>query len=228
MATSGTWNFSLTNAEVVQSAYALCHIRRPQLVAEHMVDARVQLNLLLSSWSNLQVNLFNVDLVTVPCVAGTATYAVDPKTIMILDMYLNVMTGNPSTDQLMTPISRDEYASYTNKNETGTPTVFWFNRLINPTVTLWLVPDGNAPSFSYYRVTQNQDANLVNGETPAVPYRWLDALTTGLAARLAKIYAPALEDKRAADAKAAWDIAATQDIEDVPMYILPTTDAYYR
>ena len=228
MTTSNSFNFSLTNAEIVASAYALLQIRRPSLLAEHMVDARIQLNLLLASWSNLQVNLFNVDLVTVPLVAGTATYAVDPATIMILDAYIS-FADSTENDRLIFPVSRTEYASYPNKTAQGTPSVFWFDRLLSPSVTLWYVPDSvSSYTLKYYRCYQNQDANLPSGETPAIPYRWLDAMVTGLAGRLSKIYAPALEDKREADAQKAWNIAATQDVENVGMTIQPGLDSYYR
>ena len=228
MATSGTYDFSLTNAEIVTSAYALLQIRRPSLLAEHLTDARIQLNLLLSSWSNLQVNLFNVDLVSVPLIAGQATYNVDPSTIMVLDAYLS-FNGSPLSNRLIFPISRTEYASYSNPSAQGTPSVFWFDRIRAPTMTLWLVPDASSSyTLNYYRCYQNQDANLPAGETPAIPYRWLDAMVTGLAARLAKIYAPALEDKREADAQKAWNIAATQDVENVDLVVAPQLTGYYR
>lgn len=225
---SGTYDFSLTNAEIVTSAYALLQIRRPSLLAEHLTDARIQLNLLLSSWSNLQVNLFNVDLVSVPLIAGQATYSVPASTIMVLDAYLS-FNGAPLSNRLIFPISRTEYASYSNPTAQGTPSVFWFDRLRAPTMTLWLVPDATSSyTLNYYRCYQNQDANLPAGETPAIPYRWLDAMVTGLAARLAKIYAPALEDKREADAQKAWNIAASQDVENVDLVIAPQVTGYYR
>lgn len=228
MATSNTYNFSLTNADVVASAYALLQIRRPALLAEHMIDARTQLNLLFSSWSNLQVNLFCVDLVSVTLTQGTATYAVDPSTIMILDAYISYTEG-VNQDRLIFPISRTEFASYPDKTLQQTPSVFWFDRLLAPTITLWGVPDtSTAYILKYYRCYQNQDANIPSGETPAIPYRWLDACVTGLAARLAKIYKPELEDKREADATKAWNIAATQDTENVNLYIVPGLETYTR
>lgn len=229
MISSNSWDFSLTNAEIVTSAYSLCNIRRTALLAEHMMDARVQLNLLFSSWSNLQPNLFEVDLVTVPLIQSTATYAVDAKTVMILDSYIRTGSGASLNDRLIFPISRDEYASYPNKEAESFPSVFWYNRQINPDVTLWQVPDATGTyTLRYYRVTQMQDANISGGETPDIPYRWLDAVVTGLAGRLAKIYAPALEDRRQADAEKAWNIAATQDTENVALNISVGVSSYFR
>lgn len=229
MSSSNAWDFALTNAEIVTSAYALCRIRRTSLLAEHMVDARIQLNLMFSSWANLQPNLWEVDLVTVPLTQATATYSVDAKTVMILDAYVRTGSGASLNDRIIFPVSRSEYASYPNKDVQGFPSVFWFDRQINPAITLWQVPDQSGVyTLRYYRVTQMQDANLPAGETPNLPYRWLDAAVTGLSARLASIYAPDLEDKRKADAEKAWNIAATQDVENTPMFISVGTDGYFR
>lgn len=229
MTSSGTWDFALTNAEIVSSAYALCGIRRPALLAEHMVDARIQLNLLFSDWSNQQPNLWEVDLVEVPLIQGTATYAVDAKTVMILDAYIRRGSGASQNDRLILPISRDEYASYTNKDTQGFSSVFWFNRQINPTVTLWEVPDATSTyTLRYYRVTQMQDANLTGGETPDIPYRWLNAVVRGLAFHLAEIYAPERAAERETQAVKAWNKAATQDTENVAMAVQPMLDGYFR
>lgn len=227
MASSGTYTFAPSTGELTLSAFARLGIRRPQLLAEHMADAKQEMNFLLSSWSNLAPNLWTVDLVSTTLVAGTASYSVAARTVMILDAYLSY--GSPSTDHLIFPISRSEYASYPSKTTQGTPTVYWFDRLTSPTITLWTVPDSAYTyTLNYYRCTQNEDANLPSGETPAVPYRWLDALVAGLAHRLARIYKPDLEQARAADADKAWAIAATQDTENVPMAVTPMLSGYYR
>lgn len=227
MAPSGTTTFNLSNASIAVAAYARLQIRRSALLAEHMADAYTEFNLMLSSISNLQPNLWKVDLVSVPLIAGQATYSVSASTVMILDAYISY--GSPNTDRLIFPVSRTEYASYPNKTSQGVPSVFWFDRLLSPTVTLWLVPDSTSSyTLNYYRCSQVQDANLPSGETPDVPYRWLDALVAGLAHRLARIWKPELEAQRAADAEKAWSIAATQDVENVGMTLSPGIGSYYR
>ncbi len=222
-----SFTFQPSNGEVVLSAYARCNKRRPELIAEHMVDARNEINYLLTEWSNRQVNLFNVDLQTVALTAGTTTYNVDPSTVMILDAYIS-FADNTTSDRLIFPISRTEYASYPNKTQQGVPSVFWFDRLIAPTITLWSVPDQtSAYTLNYYRVTQNQDANLPSGATPVIPYRWFDAFVAGLAARLAEIYAPEKADRLDVKAERAFNFAATQDVENVGLYISPGLSGYF-
>jgi hypothetical protein len=227
MATSGTYAFNPSVGEIVLAAYARCSVRRTSILAEHMVDARNETNFLLSEWSNRQVNLWTVDLVTQPLTAGTATYSVNASTVMVLDAYIETGSGVSANDRLIFPVSRTEYASFPNKNSQGTPTVFWFDRLVSPTITVWQVPDDSQTyTLKYYRCRQVQDTNLASGETPEIPYRWIDAFTSGLTARLADIYKPDIAERWAIKAERAFNLAATQDVENVAMNIVPALGAY--
>lgn len=230
MASSGTYNFSISNGEVVLAAYERIKIFPPELLQNHMTTARRELNLLLAEAANKQVNLWKVDLVSVPLVNGTDTYNVDPRTVMILDAWVTINSGGPvPNDLFITPLSRTEYASINNKTSPGRPTSYWFDRLIAPTITLWPVPNNSSFTLNYYRCIQMQDANLAGGETPDLPYRWLDWFVAGMAHRLSRTYAPIeMEKLRKADAVEAWTIAATQDTENVPLSLKPTISSYYR
>ena len=199
MTTSGTYDFNPSVGEITLYAFNLCGIRPTAVTADHMFSARTAMNMMLSRWSNLGVNLWKVDLVETPLVAGQNTYAVEAKTVMILDAYVSTnQTGGGTIDRIISPISRSEYASYPNKTQVGFPTVFWFDRLINPTVTIWPAPatpgSGNPSTLKYYRVIQIEDANLANGETADVPYRWIDAFANGLAYHLSRVWAPQMAE----------------------------------
>lgn len=230
MATSNTYDFNPAASDFVQNAYALCQVKRTELLQEHLVDARMHTNLMLSEWANRQVNLWTVDLVEVELEQGVKTYDVDPTTIAILDAYIRTEfdTANP-VDRLIFSISRSDYAAMPNKEQQAPPTVFWFDRLIDPTITLWQVPDqDDTYRLRYYRCRQIQDTVLTNGRTVEIPYRWLDAFNWGLAARLAVIYAPNIAEALDARAERAWQFAAAQDTEKAPVYISPTLSSYYR
>ena len=229
MTTSGTYNFNPSLGEVVLNAYARCGVRRTALLQEHMEDARFEANLMFSDWSNKGVNLWKVDRVSVPLIQGQTTYSVDPTTVMILDAVITTGTGQSQFDRVIMPISRTEYSQTPNKNLQAPPTVFWFDRLIQPTVTVWPVPDqSNYYTLNYYRVIQIQDAELPNGQTLDIPYRWLDAMCAGLAARVGAIYAPDRAALLEAKAAQAYTVASTQDTENVPLYIMPGLSGYYR
>jgi hypothetical protein len=189
------------------------------------------MNMMLSMWANRGVNLWKVDLVTVPLVEGHATYTVQPRTIMVLDAYVSTEDGGGNmTDRIISPISRSEWATYPNKTMQGFPTVFWFDRLIDPTITIWPVPDGSGSpvSLSYYRVTQIEDASLPGGETLDIPYRWLDAFASGLGYYLARLWAPERKADMKVDAEEAYLIAAAQDVENTQFYISPMIGGYFR
>ena len=225
---SGTFTYSPSLGELVLYAYSLCGIRRTALTQEHMADAKTAVNLLLADWLNQGVNLWQVELVTIPLVQGTGTYTMDPSVFVILDGYVTVGTGVAATDRIILPIGRSEWASYPNKQQQGFPTVFWMDRLLTPTVTLWPVPDGQEVSASFYCLQQAQDANYDSGQQPDVPYAWLKALAYGIAEGLCPIYAPeryAMIKPIAADA---YDKAARAGIETAQQYIAPLIGGYYR
>jgi hypothetical protein len=230
MTSSGTYTYQLSNGESVLAAFERVRVRAPSLRQGHFVTARRELNMLFVEWANKQVNLWKVEQYTVPLVAGQAVYDVLPRTVMILDAWVTVGTGQFSQDLTIVPISRTDYANFTNKQTQGRPTAFWFDRLIAPSVTVWPVPDaGGGPyTMSWYACVQMQDANVPGGETPDVPYLWLDALVAGLAHRLARVYAPDLEIVRKADAKEAWETAATQNTENVGLTLALNLGGYYR
>ena len=229
MTSSGTYSYTLTNGEAVLAAYERCEIRTPSIRQEHMVTARRETNLLFVELNNRQVNLWKVEALSIDMVAGTATYSVPGRVVMVLDAYISLNNATTTqTDRYVTPISRTEYATHAAKFTPGPPTVYWFDRLISPTITMWPVPESGGPYvLNYYACTQMQDANLAGGETPDLPNRWLDVLVSGLAFRLSRTYAPQLMQLRKADYDEAWKWAGSQDTENVPLTIAPAISAYY-
>jgi len=226
MTTSGTYAFNPGLGELTLYAYMNIGIRPTALLQEHMQSARMATNMMLSRWANQGVNLWAVDLIEVDLVQGQSTYPVDDNTVMILDAYV-VQPGN--VDRIIIPISRTEYSSYPNKQQQGFTTTFWFDRLINPTITLWPVPDGtSATKLKYYRVRRIQDAEMSNGQTVEIPYLWLEAFADGLAYRLARIWAPQMAVALKAQADESYQIAAVQNVENVQTYISPMIGGYFR
>jgi hypothetical protein len=230
MATSGTYTFNPSLGELVLYAFNLCGVRNTALLQEHFESARMASNLMLSRWSNQGVNLWKVDLVTTALTTGTSTYSVDADTVMILDAYVTTDQSGTDIDRIIMPISRTEYASYPNKEQQGFPTVFWFDRLLSPTVTIWPVPDtSTGPQYlKYYRVRRIEDSALTNGQQVDIPYLWLECFAYGLAQRLAMIWAPDKVQILKPMADEAYAIAAEQNIETAQQYISPMVSSYFR
>ena len=225
--TSGNYQFAPTLGEIVLNAFGRCQVRPSEITQSHMFTARMAANLLLSEWSSLQPNLWEVALQSLPLVKGTATYSVAAQTVMILDLYISY--GSPSTDRYLYPVSRTEYASYPNKTQQGFPNVYWYDRLISQSITFWYVPDGNGPyTANYYSVRQTQDADVTGGQQPEIPYRFFEAFCAGLAWKLAETYSPQMEDKLFQRYQRVWLIAAGNDTENVDIYIQPNLSGYWH
>jgi hypothetical protein len=230
MSTSGTYTFNPSLGELTLYAYNLIGVRNTAVLQEHMEAARMASNMMLARWSNQGVNLWAVDLISVPLVQGQATYSVDANTVMILDAYMEIDNGNGQPiDRIILPISRTEYASYPNKEQQGFTTTYWFDRLLSPTVTLWPVPDGNSAQYlKYYRVRQLQDSNLQNGQQVEIPYLWMEAFAYGLAQRLAMVWSPEKVAILKPIADESYMIAAEQNVEQAQQYISPQIAGYFR
>lgn len=228
MSTSSSYAFNPNLGETVLYAYGRCGIRRTEVTQQHMADAHIAANMVCADFSNKGVNLWQVALETNALVQGVATYNVDPAVVSILDGYVTINSGGAAIDRYILPISRTEYASYPNKQQQGQPTVYWNDRLLAPTVTLWPVPDGNEATFNYYVLKQLQDANYTNGQNIDVPYLWLKAFSDALSVELAVIWAPDRLVHLAPMAAASYATAADTNVESAQFYISPQVQGYWR
>lgn len=226
---SGTYLFAPSMGEFVLYAFNLCGIRSTALAQEHMESARMASNLMLSTWSAKTPNLWKVDLVTVPLVQGQTTYPYDPSVVVILDAYISTDNGDgTTTDRIILPISRSEYATYPEKARQGFSTVYWADRLLNPNITLWPVPDGNQTSLKYYCVRQVEDAVLANGTGMDLPTYFFEAFALGLAYRLSMIWAPEKTANIKPLSDEAYDTAHDQNVETSAFYVSPQLSGYWR
>lgn len=131
-------------------------------------------------------------------------------------------------DIMLYPLSRDDYAMIPDKFVQGRPTTFWFNRLINPTMTVWQVPDATQPyELMFFAMRRIQDADPISGQAPEIPMRFLEALISKLTARLAEKFKPEMHAAKIALGNAAWDLASAEDREKAPTYIAPDLSGYF-
>lgn len=228
MTTSGTYTFNPSLGEVTLYAYQLIGIRPTSLLQEHFDAAKTATNMMFTRWSNQGVNLWEVKFVTVPLIAGTATYTVPSNAVVMLDAYVTVTTGTQSIDRIILPVSRTEYMSYPNKAQAGFPTTFWFDRQLSPTFTLWPVPDGSQTSLRYAYVSRIQDSNLSGSQEMDIPPIWLEAMVYGLAYRLSQVWAPDKVVILKPMSDEAYAIAAAQNVETAQQYISPQISGYFR
>lgn len=132
-------------------------------------------------------------------------------------------------DIVVNPIGRTDYADQPNKSVQARPTVFWFNKLINPTITVWQTPDQNGPYvLYYYRMVRIQDAAATMGQTPDVPFLAYEALCATMAVKLATKYAKAQLSVLMPMATDAMNMFLDQQFERGILTIVPQVDAYWN
>jgi hypothetical protein len=227
MTSSGTYSFDPANGELVIAAYERCQIRQPELRPEHMRTAYRELNFAMGKFANLPPNSWKVSLASTTLTQSIASASVSANVTNILDAYVSINTGDSDqTNRIIGPISRSDYAGYGQPQTEGAPSVYWFDRTTSAVYFFPTPDDAETYVFNYYAALRLEDANLADGETPDVPYQWLDALVSELAYRCSRVYAPQLEAARKMDAREAWENAASDDIEDVGFKVIPMIGSY--
>lgn len=134
-----------------------------------------------------------------------------------------------STDRIIIPISRTDYASIANKNMPGFPTSFWMDYILQPTMYLWPVPTQFIPQgLQFYVMKRPQDAVMEDGSQIQIPYQYYDYYVWSLAERLAYIYAPDRIAVITPRKQQSWQRAMQASTENVPINIDTMLGSYYR
>lgn len=219
MATSGTVTFSDTTdfGDLFTEAYERCGIFGPDLATIHLESAQRTGNLLFSKWSNLQPRLWAVDQQTQVLTADDGQYDLASGTVAVLEAAIRF----ESLDRRISPISRAEYLSISNKAQSGQPTCYYVQRTITPVIFLWPVQDASGYTLVYNRARIQYDVSATFSQTADTPNRWMEAMASGLAAMLAVKWAPDRVGMLEAQADKAFAQAVAEDRERVPLRIVP-------
>jgi len=181
MTTSGTAVWNLDIADAIEEAY-----ERAGLEARTGYDyrtARRSLNILSAEWSNRGLNLWTVQENSLVLTPGTKTYTLPADTIDIIETIIRVNSNGTPLDYTVSRIGVGDYATLPNKNSTGRPLQIYMDRQVNPTYTLWPVPD--LPyTIIYWTMRRIQDATNAT-DVMDMPVRFVPALVSGLAFQLA-------------------------------------------
>lgn len=143
----------------------------------------------------------------------------------ILDIQ-QIYFNQPSVSNLMTEISRSDYASISNKITQGPPSSYWINRTNQPVLFLWPTPNTTWPTIIYNYMRKIQDINELINNADA-PQKFLDAVVAGLAARIALKFAPDRYPTLQAIAEESFSAAAKEDSERTSLKILPNIYGNY-
>lgn len=228
MATSGTATWSPSIIEIIEEAFERCGLE--SRVGYDIVTARRSLNYLFAEWANRGLNLWTVESATVPLVAATASYVLPADTVDVIDGAVRTDSGSVTaqSDIQVNRVSFDTYQGIPNKLTQGRPSQYMVVRgTAAPTVYFWQVPDVSSTyTFYYWRLRRIQDAGSSAAFTADVPFRFLPALTSGLAYHIACKKAP----QRMMDLKARydedWQMASDEDRDRSSWNIVPYVGVY--
>lgn len=232
MATSGTYAFNPSAADVILNAFGMIGKRRTQLDTEMLENASYQAQMVGVDFTNRNPNRWQMETFDFPLIASTAVYTLAPQVVAVSIVYLDTV-ATPVLTRVIGPLSATEYASQANKTQEGVPTSFFFSLLTPaPTITLWPVPQTSGIHLMRVQTfKQQQDVRLDAGYTLDAPYRFLDAFTFGIAARLALFYPDERRPTLAADLNTAYEakfkLAAELDQERVNLKVMPTLTSYF-
>lgn len=147
----------------------------------HLKTARRSLHLLLAEWANRGLNLWTIEQTTEHLVPGVSSYALLTDTVDVLEGVLRV---DDQRDYRLERISASEYTQIHDKTQEGQPRRVWFNRTVDyPIATFWPVPDQQY-TMVYWRLRRMPD--VAADDAPEIPFRFLPALTAGLAFHIAQ------------------------------------------
>ena len=173
-------------------------------------SARRSLNILFQEWGNRGIHLWKVKLAKVPLVEGQAEYnfASDstnfPEDISdVLEAYYrNNSNAAAPEDIALTKIDRSQYSQTPNKLAKGTPSQYYVERKINPSIFLYTTPsssvsDSTTPTnfqFCFYYLSKIQDVGAYSN-TSDVVNRFYPCMMSGLAYYLSQKYSPEMSQE---------------------------------
>jgi hypothetical protein len=179
---------------------------------------------------------------TITEVAESATlgwYNVDPSATAI---YFRVHSASAITvsqfllatevrEVMVAKFNRDDYANQPNKTQLSNQvTNYYFEKLIQPQITVWPVPNDSTRHLSLFRYRQIQDVGTLTQELE-IPARWYEAICWHLALRLA-FELPAIDAARRQEIKAMADSMVIEvedgETDNAPSYFAPNIGVYNR
>ena len=220
MTTSNQYDFGASEQiDIITEAYERIGRDPSTLSALDIDSARRSINYLFSDWSNNGPNLWAVDLQYIDLLPGVLYYDLEVRTVSILQAYTRTTAGGINTDLMIQAISRAEYDAIPNKAQlSDRPFQYYFQRTITPRIYIWQAPRAAGVRLYYHRMTIQQDAGDFTNSLDA-PNRWMEAIASGLASKLAVKHAPDRLQYLQGLADSAYERAAAEDRERVPLRI---------
>ncbi len=187
MATSGTATFNPVILEMFEEAYERTGLEMK--TGYDVTTARRSFNLLMGELANRGLNMWTFDQESLTLTSPTSSYALPADTVDVLEGTIRSNVGNAATqsDIVISRVSLSDYMALPNKLTLGRPYQYTIMReTAGPVIYFYQAPDATQTyTFFYWRLRRIQDAGTSPANTADVPFRFTDAVISGLAYRLA-------------------------------------------
>jgi len=190
--------------DIIEEAFERTNIRGTR-TGYQLRSARRSLNIMFQEWENRGVHLWKVKLAKVPLILGQAEYSFATDSINfpsdmseILEAYYrNNSTTTAPQDIALTQISRSTYNATPNKLVQGTPSQFYVERKINPSIFLYATPNSSVSStttpssfqFCFYYLSKIENPGAYTNVSDVVN-RFYPCMMSGLAYYLSMKFSP--------------------------------------
>ena len=207
--TSEVSEFNPQIDEIIEEAFERTGVRGTR-TGYQLRSARRSLNIMFQEWGNRGVHLWKVKLAKIPLIEGQAEYSYATDSVnfpldfdsLLEAYYRNNSDATAPQDIALTKIDRSAYSATPNKLAKGTPSQYYVDRKINPSIFLYTTPSSSVSStsspnnfqFCFYYLAKIQDAGSYNF-TSDVVNRFYPCMMSGLAYYLSQKYSPAMSQE---------------------------------
>ena len=190
--------------DIIEEAFERTNIRGTR-TGYQLRSARRSLNIMFQEWENRGVHLWKVKLAEVPLILGQAEYSYSTDSVnfpndmsqMLEAFYRNNTTTTNPQDISLTQISRSVYNATPNKLVQSTPSQFYVERKINPSVFLYATPSSSVSStttptshqFCFYYLSKIENPGGYTNVSDVVN-RFYPCMMSGLAYYLSMKFSP--------------------------------------
>ena len=202
--TSEATEFNPQIDDIIEEAFERTGVRGTR-TGYQLRSARRSLNIMFQEWGNRGVHLWKVKLAKIPLVLGQAEYNYagdstnfpDDIDSVLEAFYRNNSITTAPVDVALTKIDRSAYSATPNKLTQGTPSQYYVERKLNPSVFLYATPSSSVSStttpssfqFCFYYLSKIQDVGAYTN-TSDVVNRFYPCMMSGLAYYLSQKYSP--------------------------------------
>lgn len=143
----------------------------------------------------------------------------------------HLLLANQISELPVTQMNRDDYSALPNKYIQGNPSVnFYYEKLVNPQVSLWPIPNSSTNQLVIWRYRQPQDVGSLS-QTLEIPNRWYETIIWNLAARLC-FEIPKVDPARAQSVlqenEKYQSVTENGETDGSPIYFAPNVSPYTR